>query len=500
MSERNSPNELPKSCPWILRVGVFFDGTGNNKKNDTEERDEEGKIVKANEMSNIAKLFDLYEYKSDNQNLKKYNRIYQNGVGTVDDEDNELGGIAKGEGAIERVHEAIKEVAEFFDSKPCAKEFIVDVFGFSRGAAQARHFVNELHDRAAGPNVKVGFVGLYDTVASFAGSWWGIVGLQEDRAGDNINIAEWEVEKGTKTIRRGGREYEVPYYESFVQPFNFHLSAASADQIEHFVAKDEVRKNFPLSSLRPNDGGFLNEQTFIGVHSDIGGGYGPEEEYENKLEWIAQYRQRHGARIGGFDRLRPDQSNAFRREERFSREEVECIKQEYQAQGYDITEKTMNLKVWLVGKKKVDNELSKVYLHLMYNRAIGFGVPFEPLLDDNIYQIPKEKDDKTGESNPKFCKTLADYFNVVLTNQGFPKESEREIYANHIHQSDVDDEDRASIFSTAQHFTDLGNEPDDEHLRTVFYNDSTLAVVPEANDNVSAEGADINTDNLGSWD
>ncbi|WP_223671340.1 T6SS phospholipase effector Tle1-like catalytic domain-containing protein [Kangiella shandongensis] len=486
MSERSSPNQLPKTCPWVLRVGVFFDGTGNNKKND-------GPV---GEMSNIAKLFETYLEKDDEKKLRKYKRIYKNGVGTIDDEDNELGGIVKGEGGIERIHEAIKQVSEFFDETPCAKEFIVDVFGFSRGAAQARHFVNELHDRAAGPNVKVGFVGLFDTVASFAGSWWGILGLQEDQAGDNINVAEWKVEKGTRTVKRRGQEYEVPYYESFVQPFNFHLSAASADQVEHFVAKDEVRKNFPLSSIEPNDGGFLNEETFIGVHSDIGGGYGPEDDYENKLEWVARYRNRHPGSRGLADRRRRRNIGDYEREERFTQEEVDQIKQKYLAQGYDIEEKEINLKVWLVGRKKVDNELAKVYLKLMYNRATGFDVPFEPLPDDDIYQIPDKKDRKTGETNPKFCETLARYSNAVLTNQEFPKEFEREIYSKHVHQSDVDDEDRASIFSAKQYGTDLGNEPDENHIRRIFPNDSNLAVVPEANDNSNAEGAEINTENL----
>lgn len=483
MNERNSPNKLPQTCPWTMRVGVFFDGTGNNKENDQP----------IGEMSNIAKLSEIYRTRDSEEKMEKYDVVYRNGVGTINGKDDVTGGLAKGEGGIERIHEAIKKVAEFFDSKPCAKEFIVDVFGFSRGAAQARHFVNELHDRAAGPNVKVGFVGLFDTVASFAGSWWGILGFGDDKAGDNVNIAEWKVKDGTKTIRRGGRKYEVPYYASFVQPFNFHLSAASADQVEHFVAKDEVRKNFPLSTIEPNDGGFLNEQTFIGVHSDIGGGYGPEDDYENKLEWIARYRNRYPRSRGVSDRRWRMNNGGYERIDRFTKEEVEQIKQKYLAQGYDIEEKEINLRVWLVGKKKVDNELAKVYLKLMHQRATGFDVPFLPLPDDDIYLIPDKKDRVTKEDNPKFCQTLADYSNAVLTNQEFPKESEREIYSKHVHQSDIDSEDR-NFFA----FSDLAHAPDENHIRRIFPNDSSFAVVPEANDNSNANGAEINTNNLAS--
>lgn len=28
-NQRNSPNQLPQTCPWVMRIGVFFDGTGS---------------------------------------------------------------------------------------------------------------------------------------------------------------------------------------------------------------------------------------------------------------------------------------------------------------------------------------------------------------------------------------------------------------------------------------------------------------------------------------
>lgn len=480
MSERNSPNVLPQTCPWIMRIGVFFDGTGNNKENDRA----------GNKMSNIAKLFDSYLERDDNLNLVKYKRVYKNGVGTVDGEDDEISGLALGKGGIERVHEAIKDVADFFDSKPCAKEFIVDVFGFSRGAALARHFINELHDRAAGPDVKVGFAGLYDTVASFATGWFGVLDptdlISDDEAGDNINRYEISEYQGTRRVRRGGRFVEVPYYKDLVKDFNFHLSSASADYIEHFVARDEVRKNFPLSSIEPNDGGLLREQAFIGVHSDIGGGYAEDEgEIENKLEWIAQYREKHGARISSLDRARPHLSNQYEKVERYSSEEVEEIKQAYWMLGYDISEERLGRKVWLVGRKNVTNTLANVYLRLLHNRAVMANVPFSDLPNSEEYAVPTE---------------LRDYWSDLLCNTASTSEYEREIYANFVHQSDVDSEDRAPIYKPKKYFGDLANEPDDNHIRTIFPNDSTVAIVPDENDNASADGAEIDTNNLASRD
>lgn len=476
MNSRNSPNQLPSKCPWILRIGVFFDGTGNNKEND----------LPKGKGTNVAKLWGRYKVEDDTEQLIKYRRIYKNGVGTVDGEDDEISGLALGKGGIERVHEAIKEVADFFDSKPCAKEFIVDVFGFSRGAALARHFINELHDRAAGPDVKVGFAGLYDTVASFATGWFGLLDptdlISDDEAGDNINRYEVSEYQGTRRVRRGGRYVEVPYYKDFVKDFNFHLSASSADYIEHFVARDEVRKNFPLSSIEPNDGGLLKEQAFIGVHSDIGGGYAEDEgEIENKLEWIAQYREKHGARISSLDRARPHLSNQYEKVERYSKEEVEQIKHAYWMLGYDITEERLGTKVWLVGRKNVTNTLANVYLRLLHNRAVMANVPFADLPNGKEYEVPSE---------------LIDYWSDLLGNRTSSAEYEREIYSKFVHQSDVDSEDRAPIYKPKAYFADLANEPDENHQRTTFPNNSTAAIVPEENDNPSAIGAEINTSNL----
>ena len=76
-NSRNNPNQLPQKCPWIMRVGVFFDGTGNNKENDKKE----GK------MSNIAKLSDSYQVIPEEGSLKELKMVYKNGVGTVDGDD-----------------------------------------------------------------------------------------------------------------------------------------------------------------------------------------------------------------------------------------------------------------------------------------------------------------------------------------------------------------------------------------------------------------------------
>lgn len=475
MSSRNSPNEYPQQCPWVMRIGVFFDGTGNNKEND----------LPRGKASNIAKLSDSYPERIVDAEMLHYEMHYENGVGTIDgvDEVNyELSGLALGDGAIQRVHRAIKETAKFFDERPCAKEFIVDVFGFSRGAAQARHFVNEIHDRAAGPNVRIGFVGLYDTVASFVDGWAGAIGLKKDRAGDNINNAKWEVEAGTQTVRRGNREVEVPYYQTMIQPFNFHLNASSAEYIEHYTARDEVRKNFPLSSLLPHDGGGLNQQEFIGVHSDIGGGYGDDEgEYENKLVRIGRLELRHGQRAGAFDRVGRINPEIYRIRYLLSEEEVNHIREQGEQAGYAVNEERRGNGIWLVGRKKVKKQLANVYLHLMHKRAVEAGVPLKRLRNNPEHNIPED---------------LEDYAKLIINEEAGAQIDEIKIYTNYVHQSDVDPEDRAPIFKIKSFFSDLANEPDEGEIRTVFDNEPHNAVDPDANDRQDAYGAEINLENL----
>lgn len=466
MSSRNSPNEYPQQCPWTMRIGVFFDGTGNNKEND----------FPKGKASNIAKLYEKYKRDVNVKGETSYGKHYENGVGTidgVDEDDYESSGMALGEGGIERVHSALKEVANFFNKKPCAKEFIVDVFGFSRGAAQARHFVNEIHDRAAGPNVKVGFVGLFDTVGSFVDGWLGAAGFKEDKAGDNINRAEWYVESGTR--KRAVNPYlgitvEEPYYKKIIQDFNFNLSAASADYIEHFTANDEIRENFPLSSVKPTGGGFINEKGFIGVHSDIGGGYSNESEDTDIKNYLTK-----------ISRTQMVSRYSYRTIKLIEDEELATIKENYIKQGYTLSERTRGYDKWLYGTKKVSKELANVYLHLMHLKAITCGVPIDNLPDDAEHKIPED---------------LSDYGLAILHNQPLTNINKQHIYSNYVHQSDIDPEDRVAMYKLFSYFEEKAHAPEENGIRTVFDNEPHKAVDPEANDRQDTYGAEINLENL----
>jgi Uncharacterized alpha/beta hydrolase domain (DUF2235) len=165
-----------------IRIGVFFDGTGNNSYNsdvvyykqsrpiDTENLPEiryKGFDVKPdysywNRYTNIKLLYDLYEEKTKRDDSKNVEyqylqlKVYMQGIGTLKEEEDDTLGTAFGEGdrgVIGRVEQACADIATQINDafkKIKSKKLLYidaiqfDVFGFSRGAAAARHFCNEV--------------------------------------------------------------------------------------------------------------------------------------------------------------------------------------------------------------------------------------------------------------------------------------------------------------------------------------------------------------------
>ena len=240
-----------------LKIGVFFDGTGNDDK-------------RPDELSNVWYLYDMHEGDDEELVNEKHalRKFYQRGVGshsgdTIKDWIVDKAGNAVGYGTEIRFENVIYFIEDYimayrdkgFDGK-LPNTIILDVFGFSRGAAQARAFVNQVNaiyknnpHYWGGIKPVIRFVGLFDSVASIGGD------------GDN-NHSEFYAND------------ELDY------PVNLNLASSSAGFVMHLAAFDEKRDKFPLSSLRTRNKQLLKNQQEIelpGVHSDIGGGYGPVE-------------------------------------------------------------------------------------------------------------------------------------------------------------------------------------------------------------------------------
>jgi hypothetical protein len=209
---------------------------------------------------------------------------------------------AEFEKILQRLHSAISQhwVDKILGRPPkidpgIVKKIYISIFGFSRGATQARAFSNWLVAlckldamlRGKGDTMTLGgfevefsFMGLFDTVASVGsantfGNQWGL-------GGGNGHSAWADAE----------------------------VSLRIPDNIPcvHLVAAHEVRRSFPLDSIAVNAtlAGNCQEIVLPGVHSDLGGGYAPAEqgkgidatgcEMLSRIPLIYMYRQ---ARLAG---------------------------------------------------------------------------------------------------------------------------------------------------------------------------------------------------------
>jgi hypothetical protein len=303
-------------CASKIYVGIFFDGTNNNKQRD--QLDVIKKTGDANQCShsNVVVLHDAYKDAPE----EGYYRVYVPGVGTPfpeigektetqDGKSTAWGGDARINWAILRLLNAMhfeilkdnlfsnKEIGklaitaplhadmdigpnldgkrEFFtgdarrrEGAPTGRlaalkraleshrpkklvEVNVSVFGFSRGAAQARAFCHFVHHvllqqsasgghTLAGVPFRLNFLGLFDSVAS--------VGMA-DSSRLWHGLGGWA--NGTLDI--------VP----------------SVERTVHLCAAHEIRANFPLSTARAGPAYPANcvEKVYPGAHSDVGGGY-----------------------------------------------------------------------------------------------------------------------------------------------------------------------------------------------------------------------------------
>ena len=392
-----------------LRIGVFFDGTGNNRSNSEmvagcyardvnllEEAEDIQRFCEAygydakgntpdssygNDTSNVAKLHDLYLDDRNRQLAAEetigYIPVYLEGIGTSSGEGDSRFSLATGVGAhgvLARVAQCpaliLERVEQFKRFNPDRKvervEF--DIFGFSRGAAAARHFANEVQKGEKNPlaallpanamlftedfswrtntDVAINFIGIFDTAAAVA------------------SVADGD----------------FSVHDANNPGVNLYLAPDVAKKVVHLVARDERRHNFSLNSAGAAD------IKLPGVHSDLGGGYIP-----NFIERVLLSKPRCSLDV---DFHVPSTSSAAYR---WAQQELRRLQDQLNLYGL-----TLEVKTWAVemtsnakgdrsksknvyaavhSKRTVHNDLALIYLRIMRELAARNGVPFRVIND-----------------------------------------------------------------------------------------------------------------------
>lgn len=290
-----------------LSCSVFFDGTLNNRDNTLTQ--ESNPAVNArmgedsdsykNALTNVAKM---EQFVGDSKGYDvTLPALYIEGPGTEEVEEDTRDKNARryrppknagyqsdstagfafglgGTGVRAKVRKGISKLVNLIGDKVTDNviidELIIDVFGFSRGAAGARFFVYEVLNQEPSQVVIEGqvvsfpanplflrlqrakfsieatkvtfrFVGLYDTVAS-------------------CGVGNWD--QGTELLKLDAIKHK------------------QVKKVIHLCAADEHRANFSLTNIK-SAGGRGTEMFLPGVHSDIGGSYTPNEQDTEALSY-----------------------------------------------------------------------------------------------------------------------------------------------------------------------------------------------------------------------
>jgi type VI secretion system secreted protein VgrG len=408
-----------------LRIGLFFDGTGNNQANaaaTAQCRQLDLVRYKPNEMedietvckqygfgdfdgtafnsapdnsygnapSNVVHLHDLYP---DNTAMPMkdgadtgYVKVYLEGIGTrsgAKDATFVGQGLGLGEtGVLARVSQApsvLKEQLSFFEhANPdsAIRRVEVDVFGFSRGAAAARHCANEFLKPGCGVfkdvlkagsfglqinfdpavDVRINFIGLFDTVAAIA----------------RVPRADLSVSDDTN--------FGV----------NLYLPPGCARQVIQLRAMDEYRNNFSLNSVgKPH-----LELCLPGVHSDLGGGYRPRAREHLWLTPPFRATVPNGRRVESHHVWTLAEKDAQEwRETGIAREGTIAVKAWPGAKSPRGREESGDTDYWVttVLDRQVRGELSLIYLRLMRELGVRHGIPFDVISEtDRRFLLPEE--------------------------------------------------------------------------------------------------------------
>lgn len=293
-----SESDSPTPQDVTLTVGLFFDGTGNNAVN-TENMIKactarhfdytsvEAEVIMARcareefgvsgtgagsyigYYTNVHWLHTLYQTDLLPDSTEVQASLYIDGIGTEAGKPDSLigqslgiadtGVIAKTDkavaGLISKIEQTLRNLKNLLNKQLLiVKSIRFDIFGFSRGAAAARHFANRVlaQDSAIIAAIRQGLNG---------------VALQGPPAGKTRFIGIFDTVAAIGSPVNGMNPHSASTGE-----VNITLPPGIAEKVFHITAGNECRFNFALNSVRP----VWPELALPGAHSDTGGGYLPQ--------------------------------------------------------------------------------------------------------------------------------------------------------------------------------------------------------------------------------
>lgn len=365
-------------------------------------------------LTNVAKLYDLYQFdeqgKDQNGVIKK--RIYIRGVGTKEGMGVTSGGAANlglafaafCEGAEKRIPEArqemlrtLRNVLASWGNMPSS--VTIDLFGFSRGAALARHFVNVI--LAGLPDMSQKPVPVSDESLPF-GEMVTLPDADYDKHGNQNNAALRYPALANVSIRFVGLfdtvgSIFIPGNDNELF-YDLGLPAGCARNIVHLVAAQDWREYFPLTRIHPGDG---EEIVLAGAHADIGGGYQLLEkcallmdeeicgtlsqlDYAARGVWGIPEEQQQRAQEIILERARNrdllDQNGGLPDNWYFTL-----------APTAGEARQDIPVSVRLMRDKLTHNGYANVPLHIMHRKAVDASVPFKTLDEtDPLHIVPED--------------------------------------------------------------------------------------------------------------
>lgn len=389
-----SPTEEEDSGEIEIRLGFFFDGTLNNERNTyiRKEKEKKKKGLKYDEKATKDDPwgFDKDSYLNDYSNVARMYHFYTSaasvyieGIGTLNGDTDTVAGYTMGLGETgirPKVRKGCEKLKEKLTANTNVK-ITIDVFGFSRGAAAARAFVNEVtktkydatltdngyvdldghfvskkklparghlgllceQDNIVITNLTIQFVGLYDTVSSYGGNF------------ENDNTSKADINE-------------------------LGLSAISGPKVLNVVqiaAGHEWRENFNLTTIESTNGKGL-EVTIPGAHADIGGCY--ESETFTQYHNVSVSPARIINNENEYNNLANQKKNIFIDEGWYLDKELTISPHSNKYVNY----------IGLNGKRFIDKRYSYIPLHFMCSLSSEKGSVFNVNGVTEKFKIPEK--------------------------------------------------------------------------------------------------------------